>query len=143
MGRRRGGVVVRRAVSAVTAVYRALVVHGACWVPLPAEELRRFLDGGYAGAGKDGQDAGAGHGGRYAEAGQAGDDGVPPDGHSYPYPDPDPNSYPASHPDPHRAGRSARGVRLTGPGPGHPERLRRDIPLTALERRLRRELDAR
>ncbi|MGC9381016.1 DUF6059 family protein [Streptomyces sp. MH13] len=142
MGRRRGGVVVRRAVSVVTAVYRALVVHGACWVPLPAQELRRFLDGGYAGAGEGRQGAGAGeggpyagagHGGRYADGGQGDDDGVPSDGHPNPHP----------HPDPHRDGRSARGVRLTGPGPGHPERLRRDIPLTALERRLRRELDAR
>ncbi|MFE0388007.1 DUF6059 family protein [Streptomyces bungoensis] len=32
------------------------------------------------------------------------------------------------------------GRRMTGPPPGHPERLRDDIPLTPLERRLRREL---
>ncbi|MFJ6072560.1 DUF6059 family protein [Streptomyces sp. NPDC093065] len=86
VGARRGRAVLRRSVNAVTAVYRLLVVSGACWVPLPEDQLRRLL-GEYAGA--------APHG------------------------------------------------RLTGPGPGHPERLRRDIPLTSLERRLRRELDLR
>lgn len=30
--------------------------------------------------------------------------------------------------------------RLTGPAPGHPERLCADVPLTPLERRLVREL---
>ncbi|MFG2603341.1 DUF6059 family protein [Streptomyces sp. NPDC048514] len=31
---------------------------------------------------------------------------------------------------------------LTGPAPGHPERLCADVPLTPLERRLVRELEA-
>ncbi|WP_143660515.1 DUF6059 family protein [Streptomyces sp. JHA26] len=32
---------------------------------------------------------------------------------------------------------------LRGPGPGHPEQVRGDVPLTALERSLAQELEAR
>ncbi|MFH8443876.1 DUF6059 family protein [Streptomyces sp. NPDC018026] len=85
-GARRGRALLRRTEGVLTAVYRALVVSGACWVPLPEDEWRRLL-GGYAGTGPHG--------------------------------------------------------RLTGPGPGHPERLRPDVPLTSLESRLRWELDLR
>ncbi|MBQ0888925.1 hypothetical protein KBZ94_29115 [Streptomyces sp. RM72] len=85
-GARRGRAVKRCAVNAVTALYRALEVFGACWVPLPEDQQRRVLD----------------------EYG-----GTAPHG------------------------------RLTGPGAGHPERLRQDVPLTSLELRLRRELDLR
>ncbi|MFJ4717375.1 DUF6059 family protein [Streptomyces sp. NPDC088785] len=35
------------------------------------------------------------------------------------------------------------GIQLEDPAPGHPERLCRDIPLTAVERALVRELEAR
>ncbi|MEU9219862.1 DUF6059 family protein [Streptomyces sp. NPDC048376] len=83
-GARHGRAVKRRAVNAVTALYRALAAFGACWVPFPEDQVRRVLD----------------------EYG-----GTAPHG------------------------------RLTGPGAGHPERLRQDVPLTSLELRLRRELD--
>ncbi|CAL9573210.1 DUF6059 family protein [Streptomyces sp. enrichment culture] len=83
---RRGRALPRWTVDVVTAVYRALVVFGTFWVPLPEDELRRLLDE-HTGT--------APHGG------------------------------------------------LTGPGPGHPERLRQDVPLTSLELRLRWELDLR
>ncbi|MFF3329621.1 DUF6059 family protein [Streptomyces sp. NPDC002888] len=41
------------------------------------------------------------------------------------------------------SGGRRRPRRVTGPPPGHPERLRDDIPLTPLERRLSRELNLR
>ncbi|MFG2134405.1 DUF6059 family protein [Streptomyces sp. NPDC048751] len=42
-----------------------------------------------------------------------------------------------------RSDGSRRPCRVAGPPPGHPERLRDDIPLTALELRLSRELNLR
>ncbi|WP_329623806.1 hypothetical protein OG357_28145 [Streptomyces sp. NBC_01255] len=106
--------------------YRALVAFGSCWLPLPEDQLRRIL---------------------YGEVGQGGKDEErgPETGTTTTAPTPASASAPvaAAAATPGTTPVTARATATAwtpGPPPGHPERLRFDVPLSELEARLAREL---
>ncbi|MFB7589187.1 DUF6059 family protein [Streptomyces sp. NPDC056169] len=107
--------------------YRALVAFGSCWLPLPEDQVRRIVYG------------------EVEEPGPEAAGTTPPDA-TTPAPGPGPAPLPAPGPASWPARRPARWTspvpasRTPGPPPGHPERLRFDVPLSELEARLAREL---
>ncbi|MEU2058407.1 DUF6059 family protein [Streptomyces bungoensis] len=115
-GTSQGGIV-RGLVRGALAVYRVLVVYGALWVAMPDDQMRVILGPGPGP--QPGSDSGPASG---VDRPGAASDGA------------------ASPTRPRRRAVRHPARRMTGPPPGHPERLRDDIPLTPLERRLRREL---
>lgn len=125
-GTSQGGIV-RGLVRGALAVYRVLVVYGALWVAIPDDQMRVILGPGPGQGPGPGPGRGPGRGSEPGPASGADRSGATSFG-------------PASSTRPRRRAVRHPARRMTGPPPGHPERLRNDVPLTPLERRLRREL---